>query len=157
MRMIGCAVALGVVLAAASASANDTFMQLSGQWRGDGKVHYSDGTQETLHCRASYDVLKSGADLQLSIRCASAGYKIDLIGSATESGGRVTGTWSEANRNVAGNLSGTAQGNRVNVLASSPAFSATLNVVTNGSKQTVSIRAKDPQSTLQGATLSLRR
>jgi len=157
MRMTGCAVALGVVLSATSASANDTFMQLSGQWRGDGKVQYSDGTQETLHCRASYDVLKGGTDLQLSIRCASAGYKIDLIGSAKESGGRVSGTWSEANRNVAGNLSGTAQGNRVNVVASSSAFSATLNLVTTGAKQTVTIRAQDPQSALQSATLSLRR
>jgi len=155
--MTGCAVALGVVLSAASASANDTFMQLSGQWRGDGKVQYSDGTQEALHCRASYDVLKGGTELQLSIRCASAGYKIDLIGSAKESGGRVSGTWSEANRNVAGNLSGTAQGNRVNVVASSSAFSATLNVMTTGAKQTVTIRAQDPQSALQSATLSLRR
>jgi len=69
----------------------------------------------------------------------------------------VSGTWSEANRNVAGNLSGTAQGNRVNVVASSSAFSATLNLMTTGAKQTVTIRAQDPQSALQSATLSLRR
>jgi hypothetical protein len=157
MRMTGCAIVFGLVLAAASASANDTFMQLAGQWRGDGMVNYSDGTKETLHCRASYDVLKDGTDLQLSIRCASAGYKIDLIGSAKESGGRVSGTWSEANRNVAGSLSGTAQRNRVHVLASSSALSATLDVVTTGAKQIVTIRSQDPQSTLQGATLSLQR
>ena len=152
------ATALGILLAsAATASANDTFTQLAGQWRGNGTVNYSDGTHERLNCRASYDVLGGGAELQLSIRCASAGYKIDLIGSAHEKGGQVTGTWNEANRNLAGNLSGTAQGNRLRVTASSAAFTASLNVVTSGSKQSVSIRSHDPQSTLRGASLSLTR
>ena len=157
IRMSFAFVLFGVLGTAGAASANDTFRQLAGQWRGNGTVAYSDGTHETLHCRAAYDVLKSGSTLQLSIRCASPSYNINLIGSANERNGHVTGTWSEASRNVAGQLSGTAQGNRLQVTASSPALTATLALVTHGSRQSVSIRSQDPQSKLQGAILSLSR
>jgi hypothetical protein len=148
---------LFVAGATASASADDTFRQLAGQWRGGGTVNYADGKHEPVHCRAAYDVLRTGNEVQLNIRCASTSYNFDLMGSARERDGRVSGTWSEASRNVSGSLSGTAQDGRVNVQARSPAMSATLTLVTHGSRQSVSIRSQDPQSTLRGATLSLRR
>jgi hypothetical protein len=151
---------LTLLLAAAASSsafASDTFQQIAGQWRGAGDVAYADGTHERLQCRAAYDVLKDGSDLQLSIRCASAGYTFNLMGSAHDRAGQVSGTWSEASRNVAGSLSGTAQGNKVQVLAKSPAMTASLTMVTQGEKQTVDIRSQDSQSKLQGATLSLTR
>jgi len=147
-------VLIGIV---GSASANETFKQMAGRWRGSGTVNYSDGTRERVQCRAAYDVLKNGTHLQLNIRCASPSYNIDLVGSAQETNGRVTGTWSEASRNVAGQLSGTAEGNRVQVTATSPILTATLALVTHGSRQSVSIRSENPQSGLQSATLTLSR
>jgi hypothetical protein len=150
--------ALALMLATgAAASANDTFKQLAGKWRGGGTLDFSNGSHERVNCRAAYDVLKGGSNLQLTIRCASESYRIDLLGSAQESNGRVTGTWSEASRNVGGQLSGTAQGNSLRVVASSPVFSASLGLTTQGSKQSVTIRSQDPQSQIRGATLSLSR
>ena len=156
-RVPGVICLLLVVAAARPAYASDTFQQLAGQWRGGGTVNYTDGTHERLECRAAYDVLKSGNDLQLSIRCASASYKFNLMGNAQERGGQVKGTWSEESRHVSGSLSGTAQGNKVQVQATSPAMTASLTLVTQGERQTVAIRSQDPQSKLQGATLSLKR
>ncbi len=156
MHRIGLAIAL-LLATGTAASANEAFQQLAGNWRGSGTLDFANGAHERVNCRAAYDVLKSGNSLQLTLRCASESYRIDLLGSAEERNGRVTGTWSEASRNVAGQLSGTAQGNSVRVVASSPAFSATLGLTTHGAKQSVSIRSQDPQSHIRGATLSLSR
>lgn len=141
----------------ASAFAGDAFTRLEGQWRGKGTIEFSNKSKETLHCRAAYDVLGSGADLELSIRCASDSYKIHLLGRATEAGGKVSGSWSEATLNVTGNLSGTAEGSNIKVLAKSPAFTAAFGLVTHGRRQSVSIRSKTPDSSIRGATISLAR
>ena len=127
-----------------------------GQLARGGTLDYANGAHERLSCRAAYNV-QGGSNLQLTIRCASESSRIDLTGSAQESGGRVTGTWNEASRNIGGQLSGTAQGNSVRVIASSPVFSASLGLTTQGAKQSVSIRSQDPQSQIRGATLSLSR
>jgi hypothetical protein len=149
--------ALFLVAGAGAASANATFRQLAGQWHGGGTVDYTDGTRERLQCRAAYDVLRGASDVQLRIRCASASFNFDLTGSAREVNDRVSGEWSEASQNVGGTLSGTAQGNRVRVVATGAGMSAGLTVVTHGSRQTVSIRTQSPQSRFQGATVSLSR
>ena len=155
MHRVGLALAL-LLATGAAASANDTFKQLAGNWRGGGTLDFANGAHERVNCRAAYDV-KGGSNLQLTIRCASESYRIDLVGNAQESNGRVTGTWTEASRNVGGQLSGTAQGNSVRVVASSPVYTASLGLTTQGAKQSVSIRSQDPQSQIRGATLSLSR
>lgn len=142
---------------AAQASAADVFANLAGQWSGVGTVNFSDNSQERLRCRAAYDVLRSGDQLQLSIRCASPSYNFDLLGSARDNGGRITGSWSEASMNVAGQLAGAARGNRIEVTATSAGFTATLGLVTRDRQQSVSIRSQDPASKLRGATITLTR
>lgn len=140
----------------ASAFAGDAFSRLEGQWRGSGTIEFSNKSKETLHCRAAYDVLGS-ANLELSIRCASESYKIDLLGKATEAGGKVSGSWSEATLNIAGSLSGTAEGSNIKVLAKSPAFTAVFGLVTHGKRQSVSIKSESPDSSIRGAIISLAR
>jgi hypothetical protein len=146
-----------VMSGAVQASASDAFSSLAGNWSGGGTVHFSDNSNERLRCRASYDVLQGGNRLQLSIRCASPSYNFDLLGSAQDNNGQITGTWSEASLNVSGTLAGSAQGNQINVMARSQAFSATLGLVTRRQQQSVSIRAQDPSSRLQGASIALTR
>jgi hypothetical protein len=155
MHRVGLAFAL-LLATGMAASANDTFKQLAGNWRGGGTLDFANGAHERVNCRAAYGV-SGGSNLQLTIRCASESYRIDLVGSAQESNGRVTGTWTEASRNVGGQLSGTAQGNSVRVIASNPVFTASLVLTTQGAKQSVSIRSQDPQSQIRGATLNLTR
>ena len=87
MKRIILAGALCLVAGACPALAGDAFRRLEGQWQGKGTIEFSNKSKETLRCRASYDVLQSGANVQLAIRCASDSYRIELMGNANEAGG----------------------------------------------------------------------
>jgi hypothetical protein len=140
-----------------TASAGDAFKRLAGQWRGKGTIEFSNKSKETLHCRAAYDVLDGGAQVQLAIRCAGDSYRIELLGNASDANGRVSGSWTEATLNVGGSLSGSAEGSNIRVKAESPVFTASFGLVTHGGRQSVSIRSETPDSTIRGATISLAR
>jgi hypothetical protein len=130
------------------------FAAMAGTWSGGGTVSTSDGGQERLRCRASYDV--GGPELHLSIRCASDSYNIDLASNVEyRGGGEIFGSWSEAGHNASGTLSGRAAGGRIEASARGQSFSAYLSVMTRGNRQMVSIR---PEGTsITGVTLALDR
>jgi hypothetical protein len=154
------ALALSLWLAfeyAALAQGPAPFERLAGQWTGSGTIAFSDGRREPIKCRAGYDVLEDRSQLQFSIRCASQSYNFDLRGSATYSGGTVTGAWSEATNNTGGRMTGTAKGDRFQVKAQGPGYSAQFTLLTRGNRQTVTIRSSDPTSKVQGASMHLRR
>jgi hypothetical protein len=113
-------------------------------WSGGGVINTSDGTQEQLRCRASYDVGGTGSDLRLSLRCASDSYTFDLASEVQYRGGVISGSWNETSRNASGTISGRAAGGRIEASARGDAFSANLSLTTRGNRQTVSIR---PQGT----------
>ena len=120
-------------------------------------VEYRIGKREPIKCRASYDVLGEQNKLQLNIHCASDSYNFDLRVSATYAGGAITGNWSESTRNAAGTLSGKVEGAGFQVAAKGPSFSASLNLVTRGDRQSVTIKSQDAQTEVQGATITLQR
>jgi len=69
----------------------------------------------------------------------------DRVGVLVESDGRaVTGSWSETTRNASGTVSGRVSGDRIQVVARSDSFSASLTLVTRGIRQLVTIQ---PQGT----------
>ena len=117
----------------------------------------SNGRHEPIKCRASYDVLEEQNKLQLNIHCASESYNFDLRGSATYTAGAITGTWSESTRNAAGTMSGKVAGAGFQVVAKGPTFTANLNLVTRGDKQSVTIKSQDAKADVQGATITLQR
>jgi len=119
------------------------FGSLAESWSGSGTINLSDGKREPIRCRASYDVLDEQNKLQLNINCASDSYKFDLRGSATYSGGAITGNWSESTRNAAGTMSGKVEGAGFQVVAKGPIFTANLSLTTRGDKQSVTIRSQD--------------
>jgi hypothetical protein len=133
------------------------FVRLAGQWAGSGTIDLSNGTHEPLRCRASYDLPGDQNKLELNIRCASDSYNFDLFSSVVLSGHSVSGSWSEATRSAAGTISGTAEGDRIQVRADSVGFSANLALTTRGDHQTVLIRTPDPSAGIKGATINLRR
>jgi len=133
------------------------FQKLAGHWSGNGTIELSNGTQEPIRCRAAYDVLEQQNKLQLNIRCASQSYSFDLRASADYAAGAITGTWSEATRNAAGTISGKADGDRFQVVARGPAFTASLTVVTRGNRQSVTIQSHDEQTMVKGASIALQR
>jgi hypothetical protein len=142
-------------LSGGAAQAAGPFTALAGSWSGGGVLNTSDGAQEPLRCRASYDVGGSGAELHLNLRCASASYNFDLASDVQYRGGAISGDWSESSRNASGTISGRAVGDRIEASASGQSFSAGLSLTTRGSRQTVSIR---PQGTnITGVSLALDR
>jgi hypothetical protein len=129
---------------AGSAQAASPFSALAGSWSGGGTLSTSDGMQEQLRCRASYNVAGTGAELRLNLRCASQSYNFDLAGDVQYQGGAISGSWSEASRNASGTISGRANGDHIDAAARGDSFSANLSLTTRGGRQTVTIR---PQGT----------
>ncbi len=137
--------------------AGGPFERLAGQWVGSGTIDLSNGTREPMRCRASYDVLGGGHNLQLRIRCASDSYNFNLFSSAFLSGHVISGTWDKSTHGVGGTISGTAEDDHIHAHAESPAFSANLSLTTRGGRQSVSIRTPDPSAGIKGVTIGLRR
>jgi hypothetical protein len=134
--------ALMFSVSAGSAQSASPFAGFDGNWSGNGKVSLSDGSTESIRCRATYKVDGTGNNLQQSLRCASDSYKFDLTSDVRTQGDRIFGTWSEASRNVNGNLQGTAGGGRIDVFVEAAGFAATLVLTTKGNQQSVSISSK---------------
>ena len=118
------------------------FAGFDGAWSGNGTVSLSDGTTERIRCKADYKVNGTGLGLKQSLHCASDSYKFDLTSDVTSQGDRISGNWSEASRNIFGNLQGTAGGGQIDVFVEATGFAANLTLRTNGNKQTVQISSK---------------
>lgn len=117
------------------------FTALSGSWAGTGTITLADGSTERIRCRATYNV-PIETNLTMSIRCASDSYRFDLSSSVVyKGGGAISGTWSEASRNIGGSIEGRAQGGHITARADTGGFSAVLNVTTQAKRQSVGIRA----------------
>jgi hypothetical protein len=140
------AAALGAALmlstAASHAQSGAPFAGFDGAWSGNGTVTLSDGNTEHIRCKADYKVNTTGLNLKQNLHCASDSYKFDLSSDVTSNGDRISGNWSEASRNIFGNLQGTAGGGTIEVFVEANGFSANLTLRTSGNKQTVSISSK---------------
>jgi hypothetical protein len=132
------------------------FARMAGAWNGAGMLELSDGKKDKIRCHATYDVA-SPQSLQLSIRCASESYNFEIRSTVTHAAGAVTGTWSESATGAIGDISGRVSGGHISATARAASFSASLNLVTNGNQQSVTIRSKDPQSSIKGVSIAMRR
>jgi len=134
------ALAVGFLLTPNGAAAiAGPFSDMAGEWSGSGKLTYTNGTNERLRCRANYTVRRNGDTVDLSIRCASDSYKIDLSGYMTNDNGTISGRWSEPNYNAAGDLVGRVSGSKVDARAIGNTFSARLSMTTGENNQSVTI------------------
>jgi hypothetical protein len=134
--------ALVLSIPAGNAQSSHPFAGFDGTWSGTGTVSLSDGTTERIRCKADYKVGDGGLNLKQSLRCASDSYKIDLSSDVTSQGDHITGNWSEASRNVFGDLQGTAGGGQIEVFVETVGFAANLTLRTAGNRQTVHISSK---------------
>src|SRR3984885_8478250 len=133
---VGAALMLSV---SAGHAQSGPFVGFDGTWSGNGTVSLSDGSTERIRCKADYKVNGNGLGLKQSLHCASDSYKFDLSSDVTSQGDRISGNWSEASRNVFGNLQGTAGGGQIDVFVEASGFAANLTLRTNGNRQSVSI------------------
>ncbi len=155
-KMGGVVLALLLLVGASHGQSGTPFASLAGQWSGVGTIELSDG-REPIKCRASYDVLEEQRKLQLNIRCASESYNFDLRASANYEAGAITGNWSESTRNASGTISGKAEGDRFQIAATGPTFTAELTLLTRGNKQSVTIKSQNDKANVKGASITLQR
>jgi hypothetical protein len=140
IKAAGIGAALLVSVSAGHAQSSGPFAGFDGAWSGNGTVTLSDGATERIRCKADYKV--NGNGLKQSLHCASDSYKFDLSSDVTSQGDRISGNWSEASRNIFGNLQGTAGGGQIEVFVQANGFAANIALRTTGNKQTVQISSK---------------
>lgn len=141
----------GVVAPARAQSG--VFAGMAGRWAGGGTVTLEDGATERIRCRATYAV--GGPEMSLTLLCASDSYRFDLNGRVVaQSGGVITGNWSESSRGVNGSLEGRGGGGSFRLVASAPGFNANISLVTHGNRQSVVIRG---ESQFREASITLSR
>src|SRR6266852_1107436 len=154
-RFFGQAIKAAGVGAALMLSVSAGYAQsgpFAGAWSGSGTVVLSDGTTERIRCKADYKVNGNGLGLKQNLHCASDSYKFDLSSDVTSQGDRISGNWSEASRNIFGNLQGTAGGGQIDVFVEASGFAANLTLRTNGNRQTVQISSKGE---IRGVTITM--
>jgi hypothetical protein len=117
------------------------FAGLSGGWSGGGFLRLDNGQRERLRCRANYHVEENGRRLQQNLRCASDSYRFDINSNIAADNGELTGSWSETNRNISGNLSGRVNGGQIQARIDGAGFSASSMVTTRGNRQSVIIQS----------------
>jgi hypothetical protein len=156
LKSVRSAVAAVSVLAAAGlAQASDSpFAPLSGSWAGPGTITLASGAKEAIRCRATYNVDRTGANLDLRLRCASDSFKFELQSSAAHNNGAISGSWTEMTRHVGGTIAGSASANRIQVLVQGT-LAAHLAVSTRANQQSISIEA--PGSEMSNVKISLSR
>jgi hypothetical protein len=148
-------IAVAVLFAAAFANTESKaqsgpFAPLAGSWSGAGTVTLDDGSTERIRCRAKYAPI--GPTMEMSLTCASDAYKFNLGANVKAEGSAITGSWSEASRNISGSLQGRGGGGTYELIASTAGFNANIALKTSGNKQSVTMRA---DSQFRGANISL--
>jgi hypothetical protein len=151
IKAIGAAAAL-LLSASTTYAQTGPFVGLNGAWSGHGTIALSDGSTEHIRCKADYKVTSTGMGLKQTLRCASDSYKFELSSDVTCQGDHVSGNWSEASRNIVGNLQGTAGHGLIDVIVEAVGFSANLVLRTNGAKQTVQMNSKGE---IRGVSISM--
>ncbi|MBI3698960.1 MAG: hypothetical protein HY242_00760 [Afipia sp.] len=144
-------VAALTLLGSASANAG-AFDGYAGVWSGNGTITIADAGTERIRCRGTYTVDAAGNGLHQNIKCASDSYKFELASNVEAAGSKITGSWSEATRNVNGSIDGTISGQDISALVTTNGYAATFNVSTRGSKQNINIASKGE---LRAVTMSL--
>jgi hypothetical protein len=163
MKRAGGAAALSLVgmlmMAGGDAAyAGGPFASMDGSWSGSGTVSLDSGTKERMRCTAQYLVKDGDNNLQQHINCSSPSYDFKVNTYVDHSAGSLSGYWEELKNNVRGTVAGSANGNRVRVLLRGSAFSATMDLVTNGRSQSVTITpGRDTSTQVQRVAITLRK
>ena len=152
-RLAFAAAAFFLALATSPSHAqSEPFAPLAGSWHGGGTVTLDDGSRERIRCRATYRV--AGANMEMTLTCASDAYKFNLAANVVDRGGVISGNWSESSRGVSGTLEGRGGGGNFQVLAAAGGFNANISLATRGNRQSVSMRA---DSQFRGADITMTR
>jgi len=151
---IAAALCAGVLMHGASQAAESPFAHLAGSWSGQGRIVVQSGGSERIRCRGIYRPGGGGMTLTISLRCASDSYKFELGSDVTYEGGNISGSWSEASRQVSGQITGRANANSIAAEASAAGVNASISIATRGNSQSVSIRSPGSEISEISVTMS---
>lgn len=143
------------VLHVTPAAADSPFASLAGTWSGSGQIKLEGGKSESIRCKAYYTTNSGGAGLGMAIRCASASNKIEMRANLTYTEGKVSGSWEERTFNAAGQVSGKAAANNLNLAIDGGGLNGSMSVRLGQTSQLVSISTTG--SAFRGLNLSLSR
>lgn len=142
-RRISLAMALGLLLAyglpPVGAQTRELLSAMSGFWSGPGRIEFDAAQSEALRCKAYYTTKEQSDQLSMAIHCASASYKIELRAQLTAQGNRLSGSWEERSFNASGTATGHIDDKTVSLVVDGGGFSATMLVVHDSARQSVSI------------------
>jgi hypothetical protein len=148
--------AFGAILSSAGpARAVDAspFDKLVGRWVGEGRLGVRDNATEQVKCRVTYLLPGPADQLQQTIRCATASGSIEVRSTVAHSAGALTGTWTELERKMHGELTGTVTPRGFRVSIKGEDLQANMDIVVLGAKQVIEIQFIN--SSLIGLTLIL--
>jgi len=127
------------VLASPAMAGEKSFNKLPGRWVGNGWLQTNSGDKESIRCIATYFVKNGGSTLDQNLRCASASYTVVGKGALASRNGKISGTWSEENFNLTGDVAGSGHGGQLKLTVKGAKFVAKFLVKTRGVKQSVTI------------------
>jgi hypothetical protein len=136
IRCIPRSIFLMTILAAAPASAEQSFANVAGSWSGGGLMKPSDGPSERVRCKVQYDVKSTGQSVKMSVRCASDAYKMDLSANIDQNGTELSGNWFESQYRQGGKVSGQNANGLIEARVEGDTITALLTVQTKGNRQT---------------------
>ncbi len=105
-------------------------------------MSFKDGKIEQVRCRATYFVENGGKDLKQTIRCASSGGKVEVVSFLSHAGGKLTGTWTETNYNMKGDITGdvTPVGFRISAKGADMPLSCNMDIIVRDKRQIVELQ-----------------
>lgn len=138
------------------AVAGNLFANFAGDWKGSGQIVLSDGSQESIRCKASYSTSPSGDRLNINVNCASDSTRVNIISNVVADGNNFSGTWRETTRQARGDVTGTVPGpGEYQATLSGTGFNVELSATARGNQQAVVIKSQGTD--VQSVTISLRR
>lgn len=131
------------------------FAGFAGQWQGLGSIVMSDGSRDSIRCKANYSV-GGGDTLAIAVDCASDSYTVKLVSNVVARGKEFSGTWQETTRQVSGNVTGwMPAAGQMEASLEGMGFGIQLAASTNGKQQAVTIRSQGTD--VQNVSITLRK
>jgi outer membrane receptor for ferric coprogen and ferric-rhodotorulic acid len=127
---------------------------VAGSWAGSGLVTVVGSPPERLVCRVSYSTADR-AHLHLSLRCATDSLNLQIGSDIERQGETLSGTWSEANTGISGDVTGRVGASSLQVTIAGLGTTASMRMTLNGATQSISL-VSEGQLTAR-ATVTLRR
>lgn len=137
MMAIALAATAMMPMLAAPTQAQSAVATLAGSWGGSGRITYTDGSSEGIHCTAYYS--GGGSELRMAIQCKSDKNPIHIRSRLKIDGARASGEWEERTFNASGSATGSVGASNMNLTIGGGGFNGTMNVTFAKSSHSITV------------------